>query len=207
MTLFSRSFVLIPVLSAVATVGLAPDTGAQIHIIISKPGASVAGSVTLELHGGSAPVPACTGVEACPGAGAHVVVAPAPVAVGPGTTPAALSAGLAAVLTAAGAPTTAGPNGISITPPPGVTHCCVHVSAEDGASGHSMIQPCIVNNIADGVALNGNLPPTGGFTFSKPSAGGGGQGVPALPAWAFSSLALLVLGAGAFVLSRSRGAA
>lgn len=200
MSLFSRNLVLIPILFMAAALGLARDAGAQIPITITKPGPSVAGTITLELHGGVPPIPNCTGIEACPGAGAHVITATAPVAVGPGTTPPALSTALAAALTAAGAPTTAGPNGITITPPPGVTHCCVNASAEDGASGHSMVVPCIVNNIADGVALNGAAAPTGGFTFSKDL-----QPVPALPTWGVLALVvLLAVSGGAFVVTRMR---
>lgn len=189
------------VLPAVTLVLAAGSARAQLAIAISKPGPSVPGTVTLELHAGAPPVPACTGIEPCPGAGPHVTVATAPVVVGPATTAAALSAALAVALTAAGAPTVAGPAGILITAvPPGTTHCCVNSGPEDGPVGHSMVLPlCTVNNIADGVALNGAAPPAAGFTFVKAPAP-----VPALPGWGIAGLVLLAACGGAFVLLRQR---
>lgn len=190
----------IPALSLLSSLLLTQGAEAQLRINISKVGASVAGTVRLELHTGAPPVPNCAGVEPCPGAGPHVIVAAAPVPVGPATTAAGLSASLAAALTAAGAPTTAGPNGIAIVHPPGVTHCCVNSSPEDGATGHSMVVPfCVVNNIADGVALNGAAAPTAGFTFSKSPT------VPAIPHWGMLTMVLLALSGGAWVICRQRG--
>jgi len=188
----------VPVLSLLSGAVLAQGVEAQIRIDITKPGPSVAGAITVELHG-AAPALPCLGVEPCPGPGGHVLTAAAPVPVGPGTTVPVLAAALAAALTAAGAPTVADATGITIlAPPPGTDHCCVSADPEDVTLGHSMTLPlCVVNNIADGLTLNGGAAPTGGFTFTKQP-----PKVPAVSGWGVLAMAVLVLSSGAFVLTR-----